>query len=121
MVFVLLAVALGLLVGYVVPAALASFAVQGSLTSGFDFDTITTVVTHVDYLKAYVMAFAVNFIVGIVTLVLILTIIGGMAVPWVSYYGRVAIFRMYGTAYASATSGQQGGDAAPARQQQVAD
>jgi len=93
-----------LVVYYLVPAALANMAVEGSVGAAFDLGMITDVVLSVDYLIAVLMPIVVGVIVNIVSFVLGITIIGYLLVPFVTFYGQVAIFRMFGLAFASQSS-----------------
>lgn len=89
-----------LIVYYIVPAALANMAAEGSIGAAFDFDMISNVVLSVDYLVAVLMPIVVGVIINIISFVLGITIIGYLLVPFVSFYGQVAIFRMFGLAFA---------------------
>lgn len=97
------------LIAYLAPAALSHFAYEGSFGAAFDFGTITDVITHGEYLKAFVMAIVVGFLIGIVAIILQITIIGIILLPWLYFYAGAAIFRMYARAYATAISGRQAG------------
>jgi hypothetical protein len=93
-----------LIVYYLVPAALANMAVEGSLGAAFDFEMISNVVLSVDYLVAVLMPIVVGVIINIISFVLGITIIGYLLVPFVAFYGQVAIFRMFGLAFAKQSS-----------------
>ena len=92
------------LVYYIVPAALANMAVEGSLSAAFDFSLLKNVVLTSDYFIAVLMPIVVGIITNIVSNILAITIIGLVLVPFVTYYGQVAVFRMFGTAFASQTN-----------------
>jgi hypothetical protein len=53
------------------------------------------------------MPIVMGILVFGVSFVLTLTVIGGVLIPFVQFYGQVAIFRMFGTAFAS-VKGQAG-------------
>ena len=92
------------LVYYIVPAALANMAVEGSLGAAFDFSLLKNVVLTSDYFIAVLMPIVVGIITNIVSNILAITVIGLVLVPFVTYYGQVAVFRMFGTAFASQTN-----------------
>ncbi|EMA07037.1 hypothetical protein C437_10396 [Haloarcula vallismortis ATCC 29715] len=92
------------LVYYIVPAALANMAVEGSLSAAFDFSLLKNVVLTSDYFIAVLMPIVVGIITNIVSNILAITVIGLVLVPFVTYYGQVAVFRMFGTAFASQTN-----------------
>lgn len=91
------------LVYYLVPAALSNMAVEGSIGSAFDFDMLSNVVLSVDYLIAVLMPVVVGVLVNVVSFVLGITVIGYLLVPFVAFYGQVAVFRMFGLAFAKQT------------------
>ncbi|GAB3021293.1 DUF4013 domain-containing protein [Natronobiforma cellulositropha] len=97
---------------YVVPAALTNFAKEGSIGAAFDFGALKPVVLSVDYLVAVLFPLVIAVITYIVTFVLAITFIGLILVPFVQFYGNVAIMRMFGVAYANRT-----GDSARATNQ----
>lgn len=88
------------LVYYLVPAALANMAAEGTLGAAFDVDMLKSVVLTSDYFIAVLMPIVVGVIVNVVAQVLIFTIVGGLLVPFVMFYGQVAVFRMFGLAFA---------------------
>lgn len=92
------------LVYYIVPAALANMAVEGSLGAAFDFSLLKNVVLTSDYFIAVLMPIVVGIITNIISNILAVTVIGLVLVPFVTYYGQVAVFRMFGTAFASQTN-----------------
>jgi len=92
------------LIYYIVPAALANMAVEGSLGAAFDFSLLKNVVLTSDYFIAVLMPIVVGIITNIISNVLAFTVIGLVLVPFVSYYGQVAVFRMFGTAFANQTN-----------------
>ena len=92
------------LVYYIVPAALANMAVEGSLGAAFDFSLLKDVVLTSDYFIAVLMPVVVGIITNLISNILAFTVIGLVLVPFVTYYGQVAVFRMFGTAFASQTN-----------------
>lgn len=95
----LLAIPVILFVYYLIPAALTNYASEGSIGAGFALGTITNVVFSVEYLVAVLLPIVVAVILWVVTFVLAITIIGILFIPFVQFYGQVAIFRMFGTAF----------------------
>lgn len=103
----LLFVPLALLIYYVVPAALANYAREDSIGAAFDVGALKPVLLSGEYLLASILPLAVVFIVGIVTTILFMTIVGGLLVPFVGFYANVAVFRMFGAAFAAASEGDR--------------
>lgn len=101
---ILLAIPVLFIVYYIVPAALSNMAVEGSIGAAFDFKMISNVVLSTDYFVAVLMPIVVGVIINIVSQVLIFTVIGALLVPFVSFYGQVAVFRMFGLAFAKQSS-----------------
>lgn len=97
--------ALGLVVGYVVPAATVNFARQGSVGAAFDFEVIREVATSRDYLVGWLLALAVSVLVSIVMNVLgvvgIFTLgLGLLPVPWIAFFFYVSLYYIFAQAYA---------------------
>lgn len=82
------------------PAALSHFATEGRFGAAFDFGRISDVVTSRTYFGAWLAPTVVYTVMFVVDLILAITIFG--LVPWVTFYGSVAIFRMFGQAYVTA-------------------
>ncbi|EMA24731.1 hypothetical protein C443_06214 [Haloarcula argentinensis DSM 12282] len=101
---ILLLIPVMFLVYYIVPAALANMAVEGSLGAAFDFSLLKNVVLTSDYFIAVLMPIVVGIITNLISNILAVTVIGLVLVPFVTYYGQVAVFRMFGTAFASQTN-----------------
>lgn len=88
-----------LLVYYLVPAAIANYARTGDLTAGFDVSTILGVVTTGEYLLAVLLPIVVGVLLVLFGILLSATGIGALFVPFLQFYGQVAVFRMFGTAF----------------------
>jgi len=103
------------LVYYAVPAALSAYAARGELGAAFDVDLLKPALFSTEYLVAVLMPIVVAVVVWIATAVLAVTVVGLLLVPFVQFYGQVAVFRMFGTAFASVNdrieSGPAGGAA----------
>ena len=103
------------LVYYAVPAALSAYAARGELGAAFDADLLKPALFSTEYLVAVLMPIVVAVVVWIATAVLAVTVVGLLLVPFVQFYGQVAVFRMFGTAFASVNdrieSGPAGGAA----------
>lgn len=96
----LLFIPVSLLIYYLVPAALTNFATDGSIGAAFDFGTLKPVLLSTDYLVAVLMPLLVAVLLNVVVSVLAFTVIGGLLVPFVTFYAQVAIFHMFGLAFA---------------------
>lgn len=95
-----------LLIYYIVPAGLTNYAREGSIEAAFDIGAIKPVLLSGEYLMATLFPMAVAVVLMIVNSILAATVIGMVLVPFVGFYANVAIFRMFGKAFAkvSATS-----------------
>lgn len=101
------------IVYYLVPAALANMAIEGNLGAAFDVDVMRDVVLTSEYFLAVLMPIVVGILLNVVASILAVTVVGLVLVPFVSFYGQVAVFRMFGTAFAD-TSGKGAGRSASA-------
>ncbi|ELZ43579.1 hypothetical protein C471_00645 [Halorubrum saccharovorum DSM 1137] len=103
------------LIYYAVPAALSAYAARGEMGAAFDLDLLKPALFSTEYLVAVLMPIVVAVITWIITAVLAVTFIGLLLVPFVQFYGQVAVFRMFGSAFASVNdrveAGATGGDA----------
>ncbi|WP_123621059.1 DUF4013 domain-containing protein [Halorubrum sp. CSM-61] len=89
------------LVYYAVPAALSAYAARGELSAAFDVGLLKPALLSTEYLVAVLMPIVVAVITWVVTAVLAATVVGLLLVPFVQFYGQVAVFRMFGSAFAS--------------------
>lgn len=87
---------------YVLPAALTNFAREERIGAAFDFDTLGDVILSSEYLVAWLLPIVVFVIVYVVGIVLAITIVGLLLIPWLYFYGFVVTYRMFGRAYATA-------------------
>jgi hypothetical protein len=103
------------LVYYAVPAALSAYAARGRLGAAFDTDLLKPALFSTEYLIAVLSPIVVAVIVWIATALLAITVVGIILLPFVQFYGQVAVFRMFGSAFASVNdrigSGTAGGTA----------
>jgi hypothetical protein len=90
-----------LFVYYVIPAAVANYASTGELASGFAFSEILSVVTTGEYLLAVLLPIVVGVVLVLAAFVLAITVVGVLFIPFLEFYGQVAVFRMFGSAYRS--------------------
>lgn len=90
-----------LFVYYLIPAALTNFALEGDVAAGFEFDTIGEVVFTTEYLMAVLLPIVVAVILWMATFVLAITVIGILFLPFLQFYGQIAVFRMFGKAFHS--------------------
>lgn len=84
---------------YMVPAALTNYAIEDSVGAAFDFETIKPILLSSDYLIATLMPLVVAVVLWIATTILSITVVGLLLVPFLQFYGQVAVFRMFGTAF----------------------
>ncbi|PAU84482.1 hypothetical protein CK500_02880 [Halorubrum salipaludis] len=89
------------LVYYAVPAGLTAYAARGEMAAAFDIDLLKPTLLSTEYLVAVLMPIVVAVITWVVAGVLAATIIGLLLVPFVQFYGQVAVFRMFGAAFAT--------------------
>jgi hypothetical protein len=98
-----LALVLGLLAAYVVPAAVANYAEQGRLGAGFAVDDLRPVLTSGTYATAWLLGFAVVLGAGVVTGVLsVVPPIGTFVGAFVSFYAVAAAYYLVGHAWGDA-------------------
>ncbi|MBP1986950.1 DUF4013 domain-containing protein [Halolamina salifodinae] len=110
---------------YLIPAALTNMALENEFSAAFDFGTIKQVIFSGDYLIAwlipFVLAAGVQILLSAVSLVLVLSVVGILALPlviligpFIQFYVQVAAFYMFGVAFGrvvdtdSAVSGDYG-------------
>ncbi|WP_276250493.1 DUF4013 domain-containing protein [Haloarcula rara] len=86
----LLAGVLFLVAGYLLPGAVAAYVRTDTLGAAFSPSTVRTIVTNRDYAIAWLFAFAINMLAGLATNVAMVTIVGILFVPFISFYGQVA-------------------------------
>jgi hypothetical protein len=89
------------LIYYAVPAALTAYAVRGEVSAAFDVGLLKPTLFSAEYLLAVVMPLLISVGVFLVSVVLLVTIVGAVLVPFVQFYGQVAVFRMFGSAFAA--------------------
>ncbi|WP_193308557.1 DUF4013 domain-containing protein [Halorubrum halophilum] len=103
------------LVYYAVPAGLTAYAVRGEMSAAFDVSLLKPTLLSTEYLVAVLMPIVVAVVTWIITAVLSITVVGLLLVPFVQFYGQVAVFRMFGAAFASVNdridAGPAGGSA----------
>jgi hypothetical protein len=97
----LLAIPVVFLVYYTVPAALTNYAIEGRFGAAFEFGSLKPVLLSSDYLIAVFLPLVVAVLLWIATSILSITVIGLVLVPFLQFYGQVAVFRMFGTAFQS--------------------
>lgn len=105
------------LIYYAVPAALTAYAARGELGAAFDVGLLKPTLLSTEYLVAVLMPIVIAVITWVVAGVLAVTVVGLLLVPFVQFYGQVAVFRMFGSAFASVNDridvGSSGGDVDP--------
>ncbi|WP_324662480.1 DUF4013 domain-containing protein [Haloarcula sediminis] len=88
--FMLVAFLVGLAAVYLLPAAVAAYAVTGEIGSAFSPSTIRSVGGNKAYLTGVVVAVAINFLAQLAGNVVVFTIIGIVLIPFITFYGNVA-------------------------------
>jgi hypothetical protein len=89
------------LIYYTVPAALTNYAIEDEFGAAFDFQTIKPILLSGEYLIATLLPLVVAVLLWIATSILAITGVGLLLVPFLQFYGQVAVFRMFGTAFKS--------------------
>ncbi|MFC7201951.1 DUF4013 domain-containing protein [Haloferax namakaokahaiae] len=87
---------LGLLVGFLVPAASVNFAIEGNLGAGFDVRTITGAAFTSDYVVAWVLAIVVSMVLGTIGSVLSIVLVG----LFLLFYVQVMTYYLFARGYA---------------------
>lgn len=95
----LIAFVLVLLAAYVTPAALANYAETNRLGSAFSYGELKPVLFHGTYATAWVYAFAIFVVAGIVSGLLGMTGIGAILSAFVTFYALVAAYYIIGTTW----------------------
>lgn len=93
--FALAALVVGLVVWYVLPAAFVRYVTEGSVGAAFDFGALRSVVTTASYAEAWLLAFVVFVLSGVVTGILSATVVASILAPWVGFYAAVAATYLY--------------------------
>ncbi len=89
------------LIYYAVPAALGAYATRGEISAAFDVGLLKPTLLSTEYLAAVILPIVVAIVVWIVSGILAVTVVGLLLLPFVQFYGQVAVFRMFGSAFAS--------------------
>lgn len=88
-------------VAYVLPAAILNYAETDSLSDGFAFGEISTILTHRTYATAFVYVLGVFLGFALVAGVLnAVPVLGAIASAFLGFYVAVVAASIYGTAYA---------------------
>ena len=92
-------VTLVLLVGalYLLPAAIAAYAVTGRAGAAFSPSTLRAVGTDGNYAMAVLIAVLIGIVAQIVGGIVAATVVGALLVPFVTFYGNVASAYAIGT------------------------
>ena len=88
-----------ILIYVLVPAAIGNYARTGELGAAFDFGTILEVATTSDYVMAILLPIVVAVILQVIGFMLAVSFVGVVLIPFVQFYGQVAVFRMFGMAF----------------------
>jgi len=101
----LLMIPLVFVIYYIVPAAITAYATEGHLGAAFSFSILKPILLSGSYFIAVLAPILVAVVIWLATAVLAVTVIGLLLVPFLQFYGQVAIFRMFGLAYRDVAQG----------------
>jgi hypothetical protein len=90
-------VLLSLVVGYVLPAAMANFAIEGRLGAAFDVGTVARGAISVEYAVAWVLALVVAVVGGLLGTVLSVLVVG----IFVLFYVQISVYYLWGRGFAA--------------------
>lgn len=93
---VLVAVVVLLVIAYVLPAAIANFALTGEFTAAFDLRTVTRAAASMDYLVAILLVIAVSIVLGFIGGLLTIILVG----VFVLFYLQMVIYHLFGQGFA---------------------
>lgn len=93
---VLVVAVFGLSFTYVVPAALAAFAEEGSLGSAFALDVLWVRVTDWKYASSWLVAVVVSSLTITLMGMLLVTGLGWLLVPFIGFHAIVSVARLLG-------------------------
>lgn len=85
---------------YFVPAGMVRFAAEDDIGAAFDLDGIRRLSLSGEYFRAWAAAFVVGLGMTFVSTLLLFTVVGILAVPFVQFYVQMGVFHLFGTAYA---------------------
>lgn len=100
-----------LVVYYAIPAALVNYAIEDSIGAAFDWGAIKPVLLSGDYLIAWLVPFVLAFVLNIVAIILAVTVVGLILLPFLQFYVYVAVMYMFGRAFAKASGAETTDDA----------
>lgn len=86
---------LGLLVIYLLPAAMCHFARRDALSAGFAVGEITSIALTTEYLVAWLVALVLGLVLGVIGSALSAVIVG----VFVLFYVQVVVARLWATGY----------------------
>jgi hypothetical protein len=95
----LLALVLGLVAAYITPAALSNYAETDRMGAAFALGELRPVLFSGKYATAWLYAFVILIVAGIITGALAPTGIGAILAAAVSFYAYVAMYYIFGTAW----------------------
>lgn len=88
---------LGILVAVFLPVALTRYAVTNEAAAAFELGTVVSIGLSGDYLVAVVVALVAAVLLGILSGIAALTIIGIVLVPFIGFYTSVAVASILAT------------------------
>lgn len=98
---------LALIAWYIVPAAITNAVHEGRVGAGFDFGTLRPFLLSGTYATAWLVALGLMIVAGIVVGILnVIPPLGFVLGAFIDFYVGVAVFYLYGRAYAEAVSSE---------------
>lgn len=95
--FALVFTLLALVLGYLIPAAMVNFAIEGRMGAAFDFGTLRRGAFTSEYATAWILAVLVGLVGGLVGSALSLLVVG----IFVLFYVQVATYYLFGRGFAA--------------------
>lgn len=96
--FLLLGSTVGMIAGYLIPAAMTNFAYQDDLGAAFDIGTVVTTAFSVEYFIAFLLAVVVAVVLGLLGTIMVIVLVG----IFVLFYVQVVVARLWARGYADA-------------------
>lgn len=107
----LLVALLGLIVVYyAIPAAIVNYAIEDRFGAAFDVAALKPVLLSGDYLVAWLVPFVLAFVLNIVAVVLAITVVGLILLPFLQFYVYASVMYMFGRAFAEASGVETAGN-----------
>lgn len=103
----LLTLIAGIAVWYMVPAALVRFAENGTMGSGFDYESLGPILRDREYATGWLLALGILVVAGVIASVIsVVPLLGWLAAVFLGFYAQVTAAYIYARSYAEATEHQ---------------